>query len=91
MRRTPVFLGLMRPTTFLGLPLGYGVALSLSTFVPLIGTGSLWWLLVPVIAYPPLWLVADRNPHVFDILQVVTARTPRTPGRTENGGDRYVG
>lgn len=90
MRTTPVFLGLTRPTTFMGLPLGYGVLLALGTFVPMIGFGSLWWLLILVVAYPPLWLVADRNPHFFDILQVVTACTPRVPGREETGGDRYV-
>jgi hypothetical protein len=48
------------------------------------------FLLVFIVGYPPLWLVADRNPHLFQILNVVMSRTPRTSARSDEGGDLYV-
>jgi hypothetical protein len=48
------------------------------------------FLLVFLAGYPPLWLVADRNPHLFQILNVVMSRTPRTSVRSCDGGDLYV-
>jgi type IV secretion system protein VirB3/type IV secretion system protein VirB4 len=48
------------------------------------------FLLVFLAGYPPLWLVADRNPHLFQILNVVMSRTPRTSVRSGDGGDLYV-
>jgi hypothetical protein len=66
------------------------VALVFASVIPFILVDDMRFLLVFLAGYPPLWLVADRNPHLFQILNVVMSRTPRTSVRSCNGGDLYV-
>ena len=90
MRETPLFLGLTKPTKIFGLPIGYFIGLVFLSVIPFILLDNLRFLLIFVVGYPVLWLVADRNPNLFQILNVTLSRTPRTPNRSENGGDRYA-
>ena len=66
------------------------VALVFASVIPFILVDDMRFLLVFLAGYPPLWLVADRNPHLFQILNVVMSRTPRTSVRSRDGGDLYV-
>lgn len=90
MRQSPLFLGLTRPAKILGLPIGYFMGLSLGSVLPFVATKDMRWLLLFFVLYPPLWIIADRNPHFFEVLRVTSSRLPRTINRASNGGDRYV-
>ncbi len=90
MRETPLFLGLTKPPKIFGLPIGYFLSLVFASVIPFVLLDDIRWLLVLVVGYPPLWIVADRNPHLFQILNVTISRTPRTANHDENEGDRYV-
>ncbi len=90
MRQTPLFLGLTKPTKILGLPIGYFMSLAFVSVIPFILFDDWRWLGLFVAGYPPLWLIADRNPHLFQVLAVTGSQTPRTANRSLNGGDRYV-
>ncbi|CAM4127745.1 type IV secretion system protein VirB3/type IV secretion system protein VirB4 [Palleronia aestuarii] len=90
MRETPLFLGLTKPPKIFGLPIGYFLSLVFASVIPFVLLDDMRWLLVLVVGYPPLWIVADRNPHLFQILNVTISKTPRTANHDENGGDRYV-
>lgn len=90
MKETPLFLGLTKPTKIFGLPIGYFISLIFLSVIPFILLDDMRFLLIFVAGYPPLWFVADRNPHLFAILNVTLSRTPRTANRAQNRGDRYV-
>ncbi len=91
MRETPLFLGLTRPTKVFGLPIGYFISLSCASVIPFVAFDDMRFLLVFVVAYPVLWIVADRHPNLFRMLGVTISRTPRTRNHRLDGGDRYVG
>lgn len=90
MQETPLFLGLTRPPKIFGLPIGYFLGLALGSVIPFVGLDDWRFLLIGIVGYPPLWLVADRNPHVFEVIAVVFTATPRTKNFRLNGGDRHV-
>ena len=90
MRETPLFLGLTKPTKIFGLPIGYFIGLVFLSVIPFILLDNLRFLLIFVVGYPVLWLVADRNPNLFQILNVTLSRTPRTANRAGHGGDHYA-
>lgn len=90
MRETPLFLGLTKPPKIFGLPIGYFLSLIFASVIPFVLLDDIRWLLVVVVGYPPLWVVADRNPHLFQILNVTISRTPRAANYDNNRGDRYV-
>lgn len=90
MQEHPLFLGLTRPPKFFGLPLGYFISLALGSVIPFVAFDDVRFLGIALIAYPVLWLVADRNPHLFQIVAGVLSTTPRTRTYKRNGGDRYV-
>jgi type IV secretion system protein VirB3 len=90
MRETPLFLGLTKPSMIFGLPLGYFISLAMASVLPFLLFDSMWFLLIFIVGYPPLWLIADRNPHLFQILNVTLSRTPRTATAIIDGGNRYV-
>ena len=90
MQDTPLFLGLTRPPKIFGLPIGYFLGLTLGSVIPFVGLDDARFLLIGIVGYPPLWLVADRNPHLFEILAVVFTATPRTRSHHFHGGDRHV-
>jgi type IV secretory pathway VirB3-like protein len=90
MRETPLFLGLTKPTKIFGLPIGYFIALVFLSVIPFILFDDMRFLIIFLVGYPPLWFVADRNPNLFQMLNVTLSRTPRTANHDDNGGDRYV-
>lgn len=90
MKETPLFLGLTKPTKIFGLPIGYFISLIFLSVIPFILLDDMRFLLIFLAGYPPLWVVADRNPHLFGILNVTLSRTPRAANRAQNRGDRYV-
>ena len=90
MQDAPLFLGLTRPAKVFGLPIGYFVSILLGSVIPFIGANDWRFLLIAVVGYPVLWVIADRNPNLFELVAVVFSRTSRTAGRKSSGGDRYV-
>ena len=86
----PLFLGLTRPTKIFGLPIGYFLGLGMAAVIPFVALDNIKFLLIGVIGYPPLWLIADRNPHLFEILATVLTKTQRTKNNKIHGGDKYV-
>lgn len=89
MRETPVFLGLTRPPKFFGLPIGYFIGLMLGSLIPFVALDEWKFMLLVPIFYPVLWFVADRNPHLFEIMATVFTATPPTKNRSHHGGDNY--
>lgn len=90
MRETPVFLGLTRPAKFFGLPIGYFLGLMLGALIPFIALDEWKFMLLIPVAYPVLWLIADRNPQLFEIMATVYSRTPPTKNRKLHDGDSYA-
>lgn len=90
MERTELFLGLTRPARFMGLPMGFFIGLIIAGMVPFVAFASLKFLAIIPLGYGPMWLLADRNPNVFEFLGVVATMTPMTRRRSVNGGDLYV-
>ena len=68
--RSPLFLGLSRPPKYLGLPVDHLATLMMGTLLPFVVLDSPWVLAVGAAAYPVLWVLADREPHFFQLLQV---------------------
>ncbi|HBR40120.1 MULTISPECIES: VirB3 family type IV secretion system protein [Sulfitobacter] len=87
--RSSLFLGLARPPKYLGLPVGYLVALSMGIVLPFIWTKSLIFFLIGIIAYPILWFVADKEPHFFEVLRVSFGTVRATKNRKFWGGDSF--
>ena len=90
MHEAPLFLGLTRPPKIFGLPIGYFVGLMLASVIPFVAANDWRFLMIGIVGYPALWIVADRNPNLFEIVTVVFSRTPRTKGRAFFGGDIHV-
>ena len=68
--RSPLFLGLTRPPKYFGLPVDYLAVLMVGTLVPFIALKSMWTLALGAVLYPALWVLADREPRFFEVLQV---------------------
>ena len=68
--RSPLFLGLARPPKYLGLPVDYLAVLMVATLVPFVALDSAWILAAGGVAYPVLWVLADREPRFFELLRV---------------------
>ena len=90
MHEAPLFLGLTRPPKIFGLPIGYFVGLMLASVIPFVAANDWRFLLIGVVGYPVLWVVADRNPNLFETVAVVFSRTPHTKFRSAFGGDAHV-
>ena len=89
MRKTTVFLALTKPTTIYGLPIGYFVGLIFASVIPFILFDNIKFLLVLVVGYPILWVIADRNPHLFQLIAVKMANNPRTANHKIHEGNHY--
>ena len=70
LERSPVFLGLSRPPKYLGLPVDYLAVLMMATLLPYVVLDSLRVLAMGALAYPILWVLADRELRFFEVLQV---------------------
>ena len=89
MQRSVLFLGLARPPKFLGLPVGYLVALSLGVALPFIWTKWVIFPLLGAIAYPVLWFIADKEPNFFEVVRVSFGTMRGTKNRKLWKGDRF--
>lgn len=90
MRETPVFLGLTRPAKFFGLPIGYAIGLMFAALIPFVALDEWKFMLIIPVVYPVLWLIADRNPHLFEIMGSIYSKTPPTKNHALHGGDNYA-
>lgn len=88
-RRTPLFLGLIRPPRHLGLPLLYSAVWIVGSVILVLWAASWWSLLLALIAYPAMWLAAEWDPHFLDVITTVSKRTRRTKNRDYWGADSY--
>lgn len=88
-RRTQLFLGLIRPPRYLGLPLFYSAVWIIGSVILLIWTGSLWFISVPIVVYPMLWIAAEWDPFFIDVAATVSKKTRRTKNRDHWGADSY--
>lgn len=90
MREKPIFLGLTRPAKFGGLPMGYFIGLAMASAIPFIALNDWRFGLIFILGYGPLWLLADRHPHLFEIIGTVFTAMPPTKNRKLHGGDTYT-
>lgn len=88
-QRSPVFLGLIRPPRFLGLPLQYAVLWIFGTTLLMIWTQTPLILVLAAIVYPALWLAAEWDPNFIEVMRTVIRHTPPTKNRKIWEGDSY--
>ncbi|ETX13520.1 type IV secretion protein VirB3 [Roseivivax halodurans JCM 10272] len=88
-QQSPLFLGLARSPKYLGLPVGYLVVLALGVVLPFIWTKSFVFFLAGALAYPVLWIVAAKEPHVFEVIRVSYGVVRATRNRARHGGDSF--
>ncbi len=89
METTPLFLGLVKPPRFMGIPLTYWLVIAISAAIILILTNALYAALYAVAVYIPVLFVSDRHPYFFNVVATVEIKTRRTPNRRIYGGDFY--
>lgn len=76
---TPLFKGLTRPVSLMGLPMTYVIILMLVVVGGFIATLSLIYFGVSaVIGYIALRLLAAYDPRIFDVIFTVLRTTPLT-------------
>ncbi len=86
----PLFLGLTRPVSVMGLPMTYVVILWLLVVGGFIATLSLLWLgASAVIGYAGLRVLASYDPRFFDVVIVTLQRTPLPPRWIQGKGISY--
>lgn len=90
MEKTPLFIGLTRPVSFIGLPLSYVVILMMAvvggfvltkSFIYLVGSG--------IISYAALRALASYDARIFDVFFIVCQRTPITSSMIKGKGVTY--
>ncbi|MBM3603268.1 MAG: type IV secretion system protein VirB3 [Alphaproteobacteria bacterium] len=89
LRRSTLFLGLIRPPRLMGLPMFYAVIWMMGSVLAFVWVQSFWTLPFIIFAYPAFWLAAEWDPHFFDVVTVVSKRTRRTRNRDQWGADSY--
>lgn len=85
----PLFIGLTRAPRKLGLPLSYLVLWLCGSMLVFLAMDSAWVLLPSLITYGVLRVLAEREPHLFEIWMIVVTKTPLTWTRRIWGGDSY--
>lgn len=87
---TPLFKGLTRPVSLMGLPMTYVIILMLVVVGGFIATLSLIYFGVSAIAgYIALRLLAAYDPRIFDVIFTVLRVTPLTPSWFKGKGVTY--
>ena len=87
---TPLFLGLTRPVSVMGLPMTYVVILWLVVVGGFIATLSLIWLgASAVIGYAALRILASYDPRFFDVVIIALQQTPLPPRWIKGKGVSY--
>ena len=90
MRRAPLFTGLTRPVSVMGLPMTYMTILFLVVFGGFIATLSFIWLAASfVIGYIALRLLASYDPRIVDVIFISMQRTPLTSAFFKGRGIKY--
>lgn len=87
---TPLFKGLTRPVSLMGLPMTYVIILMLAVVGGFIATLSLIYFGVSAIAgYIALRLLAAYDPRIFDVIFTVIRVTPLTAPWVRGKGVTY--
>lgn len=89
---TPLFLALVKPTRFWGLPLGYFVLWCGASYLLFVATQSAFIGLAGAgLSYALARLAAAKEPYFLEIVRVALVATPPTRNRSLRGGDLYDG
>ena len=87
---TPVFRGLTRPVSLMGLPMTYVVVLLLGSVGGFIATLSITYLIVSIVAgYVGLRALAAWDARILDVTFTVLRTTPPTPDTIQGRGVQY--
>ena len=87
---SPLFLGLTRPVSVMGLPMTYVVVLSFFVVGGFIATLSLIWLGgSAAVGYAGLRVLAAYDPRFFDVVVVALHKTPLPPRWIKGKGISY--
>ena len=70
-KRSPLFLGLIRPARIMGLPMFYAVIWMVGSVLAFVWVQSFWTHTFTALSYPALWIAAEWDPHFFDVVTVV--------------------
>lgn len=90
MERTPLFLGLTRPVTFMGLPMSYVVVLMMLSMGGFMATLSFVYLFVTAIAgYSVLRALAAKDLRLMDVFLTVSQKTPFKKSQLSGRGVTY--
>ena len=87
---TPVFKGLTRPVSLMGLPMTYVIILLLVVVGGFIATLSLVYFgASAIVGYTALRLLAAYDPRIFDVIFTVLRVTPLTASLFKGKGVTY--
>lgn len=87
---TPLFKGLTRPVSLMGLPMTYVIILMLLVVGGFIATLSLVYFGVSaIVGYIALRLLAAYDPRIFDVIFTVIRVTPLTASYLKGKGVTY--
>lgn len=90
MRRAPLFAGLTRPVSVMGLPMTYMTMLFFVVFGGFIATLSFIYLALSAIAgYAALRWLASIDPRLIDVMFAAAQRTPVPVRFFKKGGISY--
>lgn len=88
--RTPLFKGLTRPVSLMGLPMTYVIILMLVVVGGFIATLSLVYFgISAIVGYIALRLLAAYDPRIFDVIFTVLRVTPLTSTWFKGKGVTY--
>lgn len=88
--RTPLFKGLIRPVSLMGLPMTYVIILMLVVVGGFIATLSLVYFgISAIVGYIALRLLAAYDPRIFDVIFTVLRVTPLTSTWFKGKGVTY--
>ncbi|WP_282449614.1 VirB3 family type IV secretion system protein [Roseibium sediminicola] len=88
--RAPLFKGLTRPVSFMGLPMAYVATLMIIVVGGFIATLSIIYLVISLaLGYVALRLLAAYDPHIFNVLIVTIRATPIKKSQLQGKGLTY--
>jgi len=90
MEKTPLFLGLTKPVTFMGLPMSYVVILIMIAMGGFMATLSFVYLIVSgVVGYGVLRGLAAHDLRLIDVVLTVIQQTPLRKSQLSGRGVTY--
>ncbi|SHN17296.1 VirB3 family type IV secretion system protein [Roseibium suaedae] len=88
--RAPLFKGLTRPVSFMGLPMAYVATLLIVVVGGFIATLSILYLMISfILGYVTLRLLAAYDARIFDVLIVTIRATPIKKSQLQGRGVTY--